>query len=115
MQKLLHTLADANRLRIIHAIGEEQRAVSEVVTELGVSQPLVSHHLRALRDVGILESKRRGPFVYYRLSSPRVLDLLGILSELAAGVGDAPTPHLFRCPAWWPDVYHRGTVKEEQH
>ncbi len=50
MEDVLQTLGDANRLRIVSFIGRESRAVSEIVTATRLSQPLVSHHLRVLRE-----------------------------------------------------------------
>ena len=64
LQHLFQTLGDANRLKIIKFIGERERSVSEIVEALGLSQPLVSHHLRILRERQILLTKRTGPFIY---------------------------------------------------
>ena len=102
LQKLLHTLSDINRLRIIRCIGRQEPSVGEIVDSTGLSQPLVSHHLRTLKKNAIVETKRKGPFIFYRLSSPELLDVLGILSELAQDVEDSePTQAMFRCPPWW--------------
>ncbi len=82
LQNIFQTLGDVNRLRIIRIIGNESRSVSEIVDAAKLSQPLVSHHLRVLREQGVLKTKRDGPFVYYKLSDVRMLDALGILSEI---------------------------------
>ena len=49
LQKFIQTLGDANRLRIIKYIETKERSVSDIVTETGLSQPLVSHHLRKFK------------------------------------------------------------------
>jgi DNA-binding transcriptional ArsR family regulator len=82
LQNLFQTLGDANRLKIIRIIGDQRRSVSEIVGMSGLSQPLASHHLRVLREQNILKTKREGPFIYYELSDVRMLDALGIFSEL---------------------------------
>ncbi len=84
LQLFFQTLADANRLRIIKVIGKERRSVSEIVETTGLSQPLVSHHLRLLRERMILETQREGPFIYHRLKDDRLLDALGLCAEIAA-------------------------------
>ena len=82
LQSIFQTLGDVNRLRIIRIIGNQSRSVSEIVETTKLSQPLVSHHLRVLREQGILKTKREGPFIYYELSDIRLLDALGIFSEI---------------------------------
>lgn len=77
-------LADENRLRLLLAISEEEKTVSRLVEELGISQPLVSHHLKELKHALLVRVERRGPFVYCRLADPRVKELLAGLSDLAA-------------------------------
>ncbi|MFH7319122.1 ArsR/SmtB-type metalloregulator TsoR [Desulfurivibrio sp. D14AmB] len=82
---LLKGLADENRLRILRALaGGGEKPVSRLVEELGISQPLVSHHLKELRRALLVNVDRRGPFVYCRLADPRLVELLDNLGELAA-------------------------------
>lgn len=61
-------LADPNRLRLLSLIAAagEACAACDLVEPLGVSQPTVSHHLRVLREAGLIESERKGRWVYYR-------------------------------------------------
>ena len=82
LQSLFQTLGDTNRLKIIRFIGNQSRSVSEIVNSIGLSQPLVSHHLRVLREKNILKTKREGPFIYYELNDCRIIDALGIFSEI---------------------------------
>ncbi|MDH3292815.1 MAG: metalloregulator ArsR/SmtB family transcription factor [Acidimicrobiia bacterium] len=60
-------LADPTRLRLFSLIAAagEACAACDLVDDLGVSQPTVSHHLKVLRDAGLVESERRGRWVYY--------------------------------------------------
>ena len=82
MQTLLHALGDANRLKIINFIGADNCSVSQIISAIKLSQPLVSHHLRTLRENRILETYRNGPFVYYKLSNIALLDILAKLEEI---------------------------------
>ncbi len=61
-------LADPTRLRLLSLIAAagESCAACDLVPEMQVSQPTVSHHLKALREAGLVESERRGRWVYYR-------------------------------------------------
>jgi len=82
MEDVLQTLGDANRLRIVSFVGRESRAVSEIVNATRLSQPLVSHHLRVLREQRILGTRREGPFIFYQLKDQRLFEALHLLSEI---------------------------------
>ncbi|TFG74239.1 MAG: transcriptional regulator [Chrysiogenales bacterium] len=102
LQFLLQTLGDANRLRIIRFIGAGECSVGEIVSATGLSQPLVSHHLRVLRERQVLEPRRQGPFVLYAVKDPRLLDALGIFLQLTINVENkASRQPMFCCPPWW--------------
>lgn len=105
---LFQTLGDVNRLRIIKIIGQNEKSVSEIVEETGLSQPLVSHHLRTLRESEILMTKRRGPFIYHQLKDSKLLDALGLFLDIAHSIkGIKNTRPMFYCPPWWRR-YQRG-------
>lgn len=101
LEVFFQTLADANRLRILKVIGRERLSVSEIVGATGLSQPLVSHHLRVLREQAVLETQREGPFIHYRLKEPRLLEALGLCAEIAAqSQNDQTIRRTFCCPPW---------------
>jgi DNA-binding transcriptional ArsR family regulator len=77
------SLADENRLRILLALGGDRKSVSQIVELLGLSQPLVSHHLKELRRCHLLTVERQGPFVYYQVSNGGVLPLLARMDKMA--------------------------------
>jgi DNA-binding transcriptional ArsR family regulator len=83
---LAKSLADENRLCILESVGREKKSVSQVVEELGLSQPLVSHHLKELRQALLVRVERRGPFVFYELADRRILDILDDLQDIASGL-----------------------------
>ena len=70
-------LADPTRLRLLSLISAagEACAACDLVEPLGVSQPTVSHHLKVLREAGLVESERRGRWIYYR-PVPERLEIL---------------------------------------
>lgn len=71
-------LSDPTRLRLLSLIAAagEACAACDLVEPIGVSQPTVSHHLKVLREAGLVESEKRGRWVYYR-PVPERLRVLG--------------------------------------
>lgn len=65
LARLLQTLSEPNRLRIIRVLTLDCQSVSNIVQATGLPQPLVSHHLRVMRQQGLARSQRRGAFTYY--------------------------------------------------
>ncbi len=70
------------RLRIVEALGEDERTVSELVEALGVSKSNISQHLAIMRHTGVVEFRREGGHVYYRLMSPKVLAACRLMREV---------------------------------
>jgi DNA-binding transcriptional ArsR family regulator len=63
----LRFLSDSNRLRLLKALERQQLYVFELMELLGLPQPLVSFHLRRLRQAGLVQSRRMGQRVYYTI------------------------------------------------
>jgi DNA-binding transcriptional ArsR family regulator len=82
LQLVFQTLSDYNRLVIIRFICEKESSVGEIVKEIKLSQPLVSHHLRVLKENGILETKRNGPFIFYFIRDKKILDAINMFLEI---------------------------------
>lgn len=80
---LAKSLSDENRLRILLSVSNGKKSVSSIVEELGLSQPLVSHHLKELKRSLLVNIERSGPFIYYELADSRVLDVIQTLSTVA--------------------------------
>src|SRR5262245_38141880 len=78
-------LADPTRVAIVNrlACGEEC-CVCDLTDVFDISQPTVSHHLRILRDAGIVEAERRGTWAYYRLVPEVLQQLRGVFTPTAA-------------------------------
>ena len=60
-------MANKDRLMIINSIVERAKTVSQICKDTGFDQTWVSHSLRLLRDRGMVEARRDGKYVYYRL------------------------------------------------
>ncbi|NWL35545.1 metalloregulator ArsR/SmtB family transcription factor [Paenarthrobacter nitroguajacolicus] len=90
----LKALADPLRLRMLSAIATDPRGECCVcdLSELAqVSQPTVSHHLKVLKETGMLLSERRGTWVYYRIAPARRAATAALLDAFApAAVLEAP-------------------------
>jgi len=84
-------LGAAPRLEILLAIGASEACVCHLEAALGYRQVFISQHLMALREASLLESRRDGRFVYYRLADLRVLDVLVQAGEIV-GRPVAPLP-----------------------
>ncbi len=81
--RLLTALADPTRLAIVRELaGTSETCACDLTSFCDVRQPTVSHHLRVLREAGIVTSERRGQRIFYRLA-PDVSDRL---AELAMGL-----------------------------
>lgn len=65
MARIFRLLADPTRLQLLEAMSVECKSVSRLVAESGLPQPLISHHLRILRDSGLARSERRGAYTFY--------------------------------------------------
>ena len=65
--KVMKALADGNRVRIIKMLQVREMCVCELRAALGLAQPSVSKHLRILEEAGLVESRKEGPWVNYRL------------------------------------------------
>jgi ArsR family transcriptional regulator len=88
LAKAFKALGDPVRLRLLSLItsAEGESCVCDLTAAFDLTGPTISHHLKVLREAGLVDSERRGTWVYYR---PRVKDL-GQLSTLLAAPGLAP-------------------------
>ena len=75
-------LADPVRLMIIYELGEGSRNVNELVLALEMAQPMISRHLKLLRDRGLVTKERQGNFVIYSLADTRLIHALNELRQV---------------------------------
>ena len=77
-------LGDETRLRILEALTAGESTVSELTQGVVVGQSLMSHHLRILREAGLVTDRRTGRWVYYAIAEPALAAVKLTLYELDA-------------------------------
>ncbi|MCA9790607.1 MAG: winged helix-turn-helix transcriptional regulator [Candidatus Eremiobacteraeota bacterium] len=70
--ELFKALADPTRLRIIGLLVERESCVGDLQLNLAMSQPAISHHLRVLRSLRLVKSRKEGRHVFYTLDDDHV-------------------------------------------
>jgi ArsR family transcriptional regulator len=82
MAAMFKALGDPVRIRLFSKVASVESGEACVcdIQDVGVSQPTVSHHLRKLREAGLLTSERRGTWVYYRVEP-------GVMAAMAQLLG----------------------------
>ena len=108
---LLRTLSNEHRLLILcHLIEEEEMAVGELVSKIGLSQSALSQHLARLRDEGLVNFRRDAQTLFYRVCDDRVASVLVLLHDMfcaGSGTGKLRDSPMAR-PARHRDKTERG-------
>lgn len=81
MEKFGKGIGSVSRYRIVEALFSGSKTVGELVKKTRLAQPLVSQHLRVLKETGLVQDKRRGQTVLYTLNTAHTIGLLKRLSE----------------------------------
>lgn len=82
---LFRAMGDLSRLKILLYVMEGPRNVSEIVRFVQMKQSLVFHHLKILRQCGLVTARRNGPFVSYCLANERIAALVELARDIAKG------------------------------
>lgn len=72
-------LADPNRILILYELSQAPRSVTDLCANLNLTQPLVSRHLKILRERGMVTNERQGALVVYSLANPKIIEALDLL------------------------------------
>lgn len=75
-------LGDETRLRILERLAAGEQSVSELTEGVSVGQSLMSHHLRTLREAGLVADRREGRWIYYGISESALASVKLVLYEL---------------------------------
>lgn len=70
-----NAVAEPRRRAILSYLARQERSVGDIVTAMALEQPSVSKHLRVLRDVGLVRSRRRGRQMFYRTNAEAIRPL----------------------------------------
>ena len=81
---VLHALAEPHRAALVRLLVDEQLAVKSLVARTGMTQPLVSHHLRVLREAQLVESTVCSGLTVYRMKAAT----LAVLAQRLTGMAD---------------------------
>ena len=90
--QLFRVLGHPVRIRILELLSDGERTVGDLQAALSLDSSSASQHLAALRQQGVLESRRAGTSVYYRIRDPRVSQLLAVAKRiLTSALSDTHT------------------------
>jgi ArsR family transcriptional regulator, arsenate/arsenite/antimonite-responsive transcriptional repressor len=87
LAQVFRALGDPVRLRLVSLIGARQGGeicVCDLTSAFDLTQPTISHHLKVLREAGLIDCERRGTWVYYRVV-PAMLERMAALLSVTAG------------------------------
>ncbi|HEU5178536.1 MAG TPA: metalloregulator ArsR/SmtB family transcription factor [Burkholderiales bacterium] len=79
--RLMKALANPDRLMLLCQLAEGERSVSQLEAGLGILQPTLSQQLGVLREEALVETRRDGKHIYYRVRSPQALAVLKVLYD----------------------------------
>jgi len=73
--ELFRSFSDTSRVRILSALTTQEINVGSLAAIVGISESAVSHHLRGLRQMGLVKARREGKEVYYRIEDEHIVTL----------------------------------------
>ncbi len=88
MERFFQALGDKTRLRLLNLIGEQEICVCYLVEILGQPQPKISRHLAYLRSAGVVEARREGKWMHYRIVLPPNIGAAQVLRQTLAWLKD---------------------------
>jgi len=80
--RALKAISHPLRLKILCVLGDQEVSVQDIVEQVGTSQSNISQHLAILRDKDVLRTRKDANRVYYRVSDPRTLKLIGMMRDV---------------------------------
>lgn len=78
----LRAVADPNRLKILCILQGGSKCVCEIVPAVGISDKLASHHLKQLKNIGLLTEQREGNFIRYSLDRKIIKNYKSLLNKI---------------------------------
>lgn len=87
----LKAMAHPLRLRILQSLAAAERNVGEIEEAAGIGQPALSQQLGVLRKAGLVEPRKQGKLVYYRLARARIAEVVAVISALSGKDARAPS------------------------
>lgn len=90
MELFFAAMADRTRLRLINLMGADEVCVCFFVEVLGTNQPKISRHLAYLRNAGLVEPRREGKWMHYKVVEPSDPHAARVFSEVRAWLSEDP-------------------------
>jgi len=78
----LKAMAQPTRLKILYFLRDEEKCQCEIIPKMKEDQSNISRHLTHMRDLGILESRREGVSIYYKIKDKKIFSLLSLVDEM---------------------------------
>jgi len=120
--KIFAVLGNPFRIRLVLALWAQEACVCHLEALLRKRQAYISQHLMALREAKVLETRREGKFIYYRLADPAIIDLIqaaGAIMGLKEGKllnkQNIEMPDNCICPHCTGGLGERGIETEDKH
>lgn len=92
LARMFKALGDPVRLRLLSLVASSvggEACVCDLAAPFALSQPTISHHLRVLREAGLLDCERRGTWVWYRVVPAGLAQLAAVLGPAELNASDA--------------------------
>jgi len=86
--RALRAMSHPLRLKILCVLGDKEVSVQDIVEMVGTTQSNISQHLAILREKDVLRTRKDANRVYYRVSDPRTLKLIGLMREVFCGFSE---------------------------
>jgi DNA-binding transcriptional ArsR family regulator len=80
--EICKTLADPNRLMLLHLLRDGEKSVGQLVESLRLPQSNVSRHLAVLRERSLVETRREGTTIFYRMANPKIGEACDLVREV---------------------------------
>jgi ArsR family transcriptional regulator len=80
--EICKTLTNPKRIEILNVLKNDEKTVTELVNALGASKANVSQHLAVMRHKGILNTRREGVNIFYRVANPKVIEACTLMKEV---------------------------------
>jgi len=82
ISEIFKVLSHPARIQILQEIGKGEACVCHLEAQIGIRQATLSQHLMALRDADLLDTRRDGRYIFYRLAQREMLDTIQVVAEL---------------------------------
>jgi len=82
--KLFKILSDVNRIKIIEMLSCNEICAFSILEKLEITQPTLSHHMRALEEVNLVSTRKEGTWTYYKLNRKMISNILVFLIQVTS-------------------------------